>query len=102
LLSGSLILRRSDFRLHSEQPLPLDRLRRIVRLLQYSGRWIPFIVALSAVQTEFAELVRCVDRDILRPISQLNFGVVPQYEIRPKPLTETYGERFGKATAPPE
>ena len=67
----------------------------------YSGRWIPFIVALSAVQTEFAELVRCVDRDILRPISQLNFGVVPQYEIRPQPLTETYGERFGGVAAPP-
>lgn len=67
----------------------------------YSGRWIPFIVALSAVQTELAELIRCVDRDILRPIAQLNFGEVPQYEIRPRPLTETYGERFGKATAPP-
>ena len=67
----------------------------------YSGRWIPFIVALSAVQTELAELVRCVDRDILRPIAQLNFGEVPQYEIRPRPLTETYGERFGKAATPP-
>jgi hypothetical protein len=67
----------------------------------YSGRWIPFIVALSAVQTEFAELIRCVDRDVLRPIAQLNFGEVPQYEIRARSLTETYGERFGNATAPP-
>jgi hypothetical protein len=68
----------------------------------YSGRWIPFIVALSAVQTELAELVRCVDRDILRPIAQLNFGEVPQYEIRPLPLTETYAQRFGDGAAPPE
>ncbi len=67
----------------------------------YSGRWIPFIVALSAVQTEFAELLRCVDRDVLRPVAQLNFGEVPQYEIRARSLTETYGERFGNATSPP-
>ncbi|WP_425616264.1 hypothetical protein NA78x_006207 [Anatilimnocola sp. NA78] len=61
----------------------------------FSGRWIPFVVALSAVQTELAELIRCLDRDILRPISQLNFGEQPQYEIKPRPLTEIYSERFG-------
>lgn len=67
----------------------------------YSGRWIPFIVALSAVQTELAEIVRCVDRDILRPIAHLNFGEAPQYEIRPRALTEIYSERFGQGTAGP-
>ena len=40
----------------------------------FSGRWIPFAVALSAVHQELAELIRCIDRDILRPIAQLNFG----------------------------
>src|SRR5205814_6895968 len=31
----------------------------------FSGRWIPFAVALSAVHQELAELIRCIDRDIL-------------------------------------
>jgi hypothetical protein len=65
----------------------------------YSGRWIPFAVALSAVHQELVELVRCVDRDILRPIAQLNFGRQPQYEIRPKSLVETYSRMFGRPDA---
>ncbi len=68
----------------------------------FSGRWIPFVVALSAVQTELAELIRCIDRDILRPIAQLNFGEVPQYEIRPRSLMEIYAQRFGGGSAAPE
>ena len=64
----------------------------------YSGRWIPFAVALSAVHQELAELIRCVDRDILRPIAQLNFGREPQYQIHPKSLVETYSEMFGRET----
>jgi len=61
----------------------------------FSGRWIPFAVALSAVHQELAELIRCLDRDILRPISQLNFGRDCQYQIRPKSLVERYAEMFG-------
>lgn len=61
----------------------------------YSGRWIPFAVALSAVHMELAELIRCLDRDILRPIAQLNFGRHVQYEIRPKSLVERYARMFG-------
>jgi hypothetical protein len=60
----------------------------------FSGRWIPFAVALSAVHQELAELLRCVDRDVLRPIAQLNFGRVPQYEIRPRSLVDTYARKF--------
>ena len=52
----------------------------------FSGRWIPFAVALSAVHQELAELIRCLDRDILRPIAQLNFGRQVQYEIHPRSL----------------
>ena len=65
----------------------------------YSGRWIPFAVALSAVHQELAELIRCVDRDILRPIAQFNFGRQPQYQIHPKSLVETYSEMFGRPSA---
>jgi hypothetical protein len=60
----------------------------------YSGRWIPFAVALSAVHQELIEVIRSVDRDILRPIAWLNFGRQPQYDIRPKSLVETYARKF--------
>jgi len=62
----------------------------------YSGRWIPFAVALSAVHQELVELIRCIDRDILRPIAELNFGRQPQYQIRPRSLVETYSEMFSR------
>jgi hypothetical protein len=65
----------------------------------YSGRWIPFAVALSAVHQELVELVQCVDRDILRPICQLNLGREPEYTIRPKPLVERYAQMFGRPEA---
>ncbi len=65
----------------------------------FSGRSIPFVVALSAVGTELAELVRAVDRDILRPIAQLNFGVEPRYEIRPRSLVEIYAQQMGNPSS---
>jgi hypothetical protein len=68
----------------------------------FSGRWIPFAVALSAVHAELAELIRCVDRDILRPLAQLNFGRQPEYTIRPRSLVETYAAKFGTGGAAPE
>jgi hypothetical protein len=68
----------------------------------FSGRWIPFAVALSAVHAELAELIRCVDRDLLRPLAQLNFGRPPEYTIRPRSLVETYAAKFGTGGAAPE
>jgi len=50
------------------------------------------------VHQELAELIRCVDRDILRPIAQFNFGRQPQYQIHPRSLVETYSEMFGRST----
>ncbi len=61
----------------------------------FSGRWIPFAVALSAVHQELAEVIRCIDRDVLRPIAQLNFGRECQYQIKPRSLVEIYAEMFG-------
>lgn len=60
----------------------------------FSGRWIPFMVALSAVHLELAELVRCIDRDVLRPLAQWNFGDT-SYEIRPRSLVDIYAAKFG-------
>jgi hypothetical protein len=67
----------------------------------YSGRWIPFAVALSAVHAELAELIRCVDRDLLRPLAHLNFGRTPQYTIKPRSLVETYAQMFGAENRTP-
>ncbi len=61
----------------------------------FSGRWIPFVVALSACHMELAELLRCVDRDILRPLARLNFATQPRYDIRPKSLVDIYAKKFG-------
>lgn len=66
----------------------------------YSGRWIPFAVALSAVHQELAELIRCVDRDVLRPVAELNFGRGAAYTIRPRSLVEIYATMFGAQRAP--
>jgi hypothetical protein len=63
----------------------------------FSGRMIPFIVALSAVQQELNEVVRCVDRDVLRPLVRWNFGVEAQYELRPVPLVDSFMERMKAA-----
>jgi hypothetical protein len=54
----------------------------------YSGRTIPLVICISAVQMELSELIAAVDRDILRPVAQLNFGRMPEYEIRPRSLLE--------------
>ena len=58
---------------------------------------LAFVVAVSAVQTELSEIVRCVDRDILQPLVRLNFGCEARYEIRPLPLMDAYTEKI----APP-
>jgi len=60
----------------------------------WSGRSVPLVVALSAVQLEFAELARCVDRDLLRPLVELNFGASSRYELRPAPLIDVYTEQL--------
>ena len=60
----------------------------------FSGRWIPFMVALAAVHLELAELVRCIDRDLLRPLAQWNFGS-DAYEIQPRSLVDIYAAKFG-------
>jgi hypothetical protein len=54
----------------------------------WSGRSVPLVIALAAVQSEFAELVRCVDRDLLRGLVEINFGVNYHYELHPQPLLD--------------
>ena len=60
----------------------------------FSGRTVPLMVCVSAVQMELNELVAAVDRDILRPVAQLNFGRPPMYEIRPRSLLESFNEQM--------
>ena len=53
------------------------------------------VVLLGLTIPELAELIRCIDRDILRPIAELNFGRAAQYQIQPRSLVETYSAMFG-------
>jgi hypothetical protein len=59
---------------------------------------VPLIIALSAVQLEFTELVRCVDRDLLRPLVELNFGRNASYALQPLPLMDVYSEQLPLAS----
>jgi hypothetical protein len=54
----------------------------------WSGRSVPLVIAMAAVQAEFAELVRCVERDLLRPLVAINFGPSYHYELHPRPLVD--------------
>lgn len=56
----------------------------------YSGRSIPMVTFLSTLGEEFRELLHCVDRDVLRPLTHINMGRKPTYAIRPKSLIETF------------
>jgi len=60
----------------------------------FSGRTIPLLICVAAVQMELNELVAAVDRDILRPIAQLNFGRPPQYDIHPRSLLESFTKQM--------
>lgn len=61
----------------------------------FSGRSIPFMVFLGCLTTEFEEYLRCVIRDILKPLVWLNFGSEAEFEIKPKNLVETLAELIG-------
>ena len=58
------------------------------------------MICISAVQVELNELVAAVDRDILRPVAQLNFGRPPMYEVRPRSLLETFNEQRERQVMP--
>jgi len=58
----------------------------------YSGRSVPLMMFLQACMLEFSELLQSIDRDILRPLAWLNFGIDPEYQVRPVPLVETFAE----------
>jgi len=60
----------------------------------FSGRSIPLLMFLGSVSEEFKEIVHCVDRDLLRPLTHLNFGTQPDYEIAARPLMQTYAEEM--------
>ena len=88
--------RDNDIELWKALEVPPEILEASASGSGYSGRWIPFTVAVSAVQSEFAEIVECVERDILRPLVQINFGPDATFEISPQPLQEVLTEAVGK------
>lgn len=56
----------------------------------FSGRSIPLLMFLGSVSEELKELLACLDRDLLRPLTHINFGVEPDYHIRALPLSEIF------------
>jgi len=58
----------------------------------FSGRSIPLLMFLSALSTEFRELLQQVDEMVLRPCVWLEFGKDAEYEIEPVPLVEVFAE----------
>ena len=61
----------------------------------FSGRSIPFIALLSLLQEEFDGYVQQIDRQVLRPLCRLNFGVEPTYLLKGMSLVETVGKLMG-------
>ncbi len=61
----------------------------------FSGRSIPFVALLMAIQDEFDDYVRQIDRQVLRPMVRVNYGVEPTYSLIPTPLIETIPRIMG-------
>ncbi len=64
----------------------------------FSGRSIPFVVALQLIGgREFGSYMEAIDRMTLRPLAQLNFGNGPasEYKITPKSLPEIFAKMLG-------
>jgi len=69
-------------------------LRRFGKLASFVSVAAAGLICVAAVQMELNELVAAVDRDILRPIAQLNFGRPPQYDIHPRSLLESFTKQM--------
>lgn len=61
----------------------------------FSGRSIPFVALLMAIQDEFDDYVRQIDQQIIRPLVRVNFAVEPSYNLIPTPLLETISKIMG-------
>jgi hypothetical protein len=74
--------------------VPPEVIEAFARGSGYAGRTVPLLICLAAVQQELAEIMACVDRDVLRPLAHLNFGRPPEYEIRARSLLQAFSEKL--------
>jgi hypothetical protein len=81
--------------------VPPEVIEAFARGSGFSGRTVPLMICLAAVQQELAEIIACIDRDVLRPLTHLNFGRVPDYEIRPRSLLESFAPIVHRAPLAP-
>lgn len=66
----------------------------------FSGRSIPMLAFLSTRDVEFASYVEDIDCQIIAPLVRLRFGKgADDYDIKPIPLAETFGEQVGQGPA---
>lgn len=68
----------------------------------FSGRSIPFMAMLAALESEFSDYLRQVDEQILRPLVRLNFAIEPFYEIKPVSLIDIITEKMGDSQGSPQ
>lgn len=61
----------------------------------FSGRSIPLITCLAIYQNEFEEIVRQVDRQVLRPLARIRYGVEPTYNAEAVSLIESVVKLLG-------
>lgn len=61
----------------------------------FSGRSIPLITCLAVYQTEFEDYVRQIDRQIIRPLARIRFGIEPTYQAEPRSLIESISQLMG-------
>jgi hypothetical protein len=68
----------------------------------FSGRSFPFMAFLATRDEEMGGIVRQVDRQQLRPMTAVNYGVkaAQRYQIKPRPLLETVGKQMGDMGQP--
>lgn len=68
----------------------------------WSGRSVPFMVFLSGEDEIAAELLESIDRWILRPLVEVNFGPQQSYVIEPVSLIELLGQAKEDAGQAPQ
>lgn len=66
----------------------------------WSGRSVPFMVFLSGEDEIAAELVEAIDRWIMRPLVEINFGPEQPYQIQPVSLVDLLGMLEGDDKEP--
>lgn len=97
-ISGSHESRNYPRELDEEQleglQVPMEVLEAATSGSGFSGRAVPFNAFLGVLQPELTCYVADIDRQLLRPLAWVNFGMEPVYHVTPVSLIKTIGEQM--------